>query len=241
MAGSEDSTNTERDLIAEAVEFFHSSLSSSPLRRYAGLFDAGRVASDRALKDCLLSAYQEFTVDLARWHLEFDEPKQLFERLLLAPQLVATYLYRVSRACFLREVEQVPLVIAALSKLLTGTEIYFSSEIGPGFKLIHGVGCVIGTGCKVGSSFTVYQGVTLGDKLGRDTGEQPVIGDRVIVSAGAQILGPVTIGSETVIGANSVVLDSVPSRCVAAGVPARVKISNLSDQAFDEFWVAIKG
>ncbi len=56
---------------------------------------------------------------------------------------------------------------------------------------------MIGTGCRVGSDFTVYQGVTLGDKLGRDTGKQPVIGDRVIVSAGAQVLGPVTIGSET--------------------------------------------
>lgn len=231
----------EESLIAESAEFFGSCLSASPLRRYAGLFDPRRVASDRTLKDCLASGHREFGADLARWHLAFDEPKDLFERLLLAPNLVATYMYRVSRACFLREVEQVPLVIAALSKLLTGTEIYFSAEIGSGLKLIHGVGCVIGTGCKVGSGFTVYQGVTLGDKLGRDTGRQPVIGDRVIVSAGAQVLGPVTIGSETVIGANSVVLESVPSRCVVAGVPARVKVSDLSDQAFDEFWAAIKG
>jgi serine O-acetyltransferase len=231
----------EQALIAESAEFFQASLFSSPLRRYAGLFDAERVASDQTLRDCLLSAHEDFRTDLARWQLRLEEPKELFERLLLAPQLVATYSYRVSRACFLKEVEQVPSVIAALSKLLTGTEIYYSSEIGPGLKLIHGVGCVIGTGCKVGSSFTVYQGVTLGDKLGRDTGKQPVIGDRVIVSAGAQVLGPVTIGSETVIGANSVVLDSVPGRSVVAGVPARVKIANLSDQAFGEFWAAIKG
>lgn len=233
--------STEEAVIAESAEFFRSSLSSTPLRRHAGLFDSDRVAADRALKDCLLSAHEDFTVDLARWRLEFEEPKELFERLLLAPQLAATYFYRVSHACFLREVERVPLVIAALSKLLTGTEIYFSSEIGLGFKLIHGVGCVIGTGCKIGRNFTVYQGVTIGDKLGRDTGKRPVIGDRVIVSAGASVLGPVTVGSETVIGANSVVLDSVPSRCVAAGAPAQVKVANLSDEAFGEFWASLLG
>jgi serine acetyltransferase len=233
--------STEEVLVAESAEFFRSSLSSTPLRRYAGLFDSDRIAADRPLRDCLLNGLEDFTGDLARWQLEFDEPNDLFERLLLTPQLEATYFYRVSRACFLREVEQVPLVIAALSKLLTGTEIYFSSQIGPGLKLIHGVGCVIGTGCKIGSKFTVYQGVTIGDKLGRDTGKQPVIGDRVIVSAGAQVLGPVTIGAETVIGANSVVLQSVPSRCVVAGVPAQVKIESLSDEAFGEFWAAIRG
>lgn len=232
---------TERKGIAESAEFFRSCLSPTPLGRYAELFEFDRVVSDPALKDCLSDGLADFEVDLARWQLRFDDPKDLFERLLLAPHLEATYFYRVSRACFLRNVKQVPQVIAALSKLMTGTEIYFSAEIKPGLKLIHGVGCVIGTGCKVGSHFTVYQGVTIGDKLGKDTGKQPVIGDRVIVSAGAQVLGPVTIGSETVVGANSVVLDSVPDRCVVVGVPARVKIAGLSDDAFGEFWAAIKG
>jgi serine acetyltransferase len=233
--------NTDRAWIAESAEFLRSALSSSPLGRYAGLFESDRVASDRSLEDCLLRSLEDFTADLARWQLQLDDPKDLFERLLLAPQLEATYFYRVSRACFLRGVERAPLVIAALSRLLTGTEIYFSAEIGPGLKLIHGLGSVIGTGCRIGRSFTVYQGVTIGDKLGKETGKQPVIGDRVIASAGAQVLGPVTVGSETVIGANSVVLDSVPGRCVVAGAPARIKVANLSDEAFGEFWAAIKG
>jgi serine acetyltransferase len=233
--------NTDRAWIAESAEFLRSALSSSPLGRYAGLFESDRVASDRSLEDCLLRSLEDFTADLARWQLQLDDPKDLFERLLLAPQLEATYFYRVSRACFLRGVERAPLVIAALSRLLTGTEIYFSAEIGPGLKLIHGLGSVIGTGCRIGRSFTVYQGVTIGDKLGKETGKQPVIGDRVIASAGAQVLGPVTVGSETVIGANSVVLESVPGRCIVAGAPARVKVANLSDEAFGEFWAAIKG
>ncbi len=233
--------NRDQTVIAESAEFLRLCLSSTPLRGYADLFETDRVLSDRALKDCLLEGFADFAVDLARWQLEFDAPKDLFERLLLAPHLEAPYFYRISHACFLKDVKQVPQVIATLSRLLTGTEIYFSADIKPGLKLIHGLACVIGTGCRVGSDFTVYQGVTLGDKLGRDTGKQPVIGDRVIVSAGSQVLGPVTIGSESVIGANSVVIDSVPSRSVVVGAPAKVKIANLSDQAFGEFWAAIKG
>ena len=66
-------------------------------------------------------------------------------------------------------------------------------------------------------------------------------GSRVDIGPGAVILGAVEIGDDVVIGANSVVLDSVPSRSVVAGAPAKVKISNLSDQAFGEFWSAIKG
>ena len=231
----------DRAWITESANFLRSALSWTPLRRYAELFDTDRVASDHSLGDCLQGGLEDFTADLARWRLEFEEPKDLFERLPLAPQLEATYFYRVSRACFLKEVEQAPLVIAALSRLLTGTEIYFSSEIGPGLKLIHGLGCVIGTRCRIGRQFTVYQGVTIGDKLGRETGKRPVIGDRVIVSAGAQVLGGVTIGSETVIGANSVVLESVPGRCVVAGAPARIKVANLSDEAFGEYWAGLNG
>ncbi len=94
-------------MIAESAEFLRSCLSSTPLRRYAELFESERVLSDRALKDCLLEGFADFTVDLARWQLEFDEPKDLFERLLFAPQLEATYFYRMSHACFLRDVKQV--------------------------------------------------------------------------------------------------------------------------------------
>jgi len=107
--------------------------------------------------------------------------------------------------------------------------------------VIHGVGTVIGSMCRVGSHFTAYQNVTIGDKLGRDTGKRPEVGDYVIATAGAQILGSVTVGSRSVIGANAVVLRSLPERCVAAGVPARVVVADLSDEAFGEFWASIKG
>jgi serine acetyltransferase len=72
--------------------------------------------------------------------------------------------------------------------------------------------------------------------LCRDTGKRPVI-----ATMGSQILGPVTVGSKSVIAANAVVLESVPERCVAAGVPARVVVKDLSDEAFGEYWASIKG
>jgi serine acetyltransferase len=72
--------------------------------------------------------------------------------------------------------------------------------------------------------------------LCRDTGKRPVI-----ATMGSQILGPVTVGSQSVIAANAVVLESVPERCVAAGVPARVVVKDLSDEAFGEYWASIKG
>ena len=79
------------------------------------------------------------------------------------------------------------------------------------------------------------------DPRRRHTQAGSEVGDYVIATVGAQILGPVTVGSRSVIGANAVVLESLPERCVAAGVPARVVVADLSDEAFGEFWASIKG
>jgi serine O-acetyltransferase len=92
------------------------------------------------------------------------------EQLRFHLNLQATYFYRVSHALWQRGIQWVPDVIGTVSKQITGLEIYYSAKIGPGLKIIHGVGAVIGAMCTVGSQFTIYQGATFGDKLGRDTG-----------------------------------------------------------------------
>jgi len=163
------------------------------------------------------------------------------EAMYAFPGILAITRHRIAHLLQQQGVPLLPRLISERAHTLTGIDIHPGASIGREFFIDHGTGVVIGETAVIGDRVTLYQGVTLGDKLGRDTGKQPVIGDRVIVSAGAQVLGPVTIGSESVIGANSVVLDSVPSRSVVAGAPAKVKIANLSDQAFDEFWAAIKG
>jgi len=231
----------EGEIIGASREFLTESVASTPMRRYTGLFEPDASATAAALDECIVEGFEAFRSDAWRWKWSTESPSTVFDRLRLAPNLEVPYFYRVSHALFSRRMELVPDVLAAVSRFLTGVEIYYSARIGPGLKVIHGLGTVIGARCVIGSCFTVYQGVTIGDKLGRDTGERPVIGDHVIASAGSQILGPVRIGSHTIVGANAVVLESLPERCIAGGVPAGVKRRDLSEAEFEEYWRAVEG
>jgi serine O-acetyltransferase len=229
--------------LADAADFVRTCLEATPLRRYVPRLDAEALERDRALRDCFVHSFPLFTTDVARWKWQYASPKELFERLLLAPHVQAVYFYRLSHQMYLRRLELLPDVIAALAKQLTGVEVYYSAEIGPGFKLIHGISTVIGARCRIGRFFTTYQDVTIGDKGGRVTGldQRPTIGDHVIIKSGCKVLGPITIGEKTVVGANSVVLGSLPERCVAVGAPARVKISGLTDERYADYWNSFGG
>jgi serine O-acetyltransferase len=231
--------SSDQSAIEASLAFIRSCIETTPLRAELTRFDADCASAD--VRAALAEGLDAFQSDLDRWSLRFENPSLLFDHLRLAANLQATYFYRVNHALWLRKIARVPDVIATVAKQLTGLEVYYSAKIGPGLKVIHGMGTVIGAMCTVGSHFTVYQNVTIGDKLGHDTGRRPKVGDYVIASVGAQILGPVTVGSRSVIGANAVVLESLPERCVAAGVPARVVVADLSDEAFGEFWASIKG
>ncbi len=236
-----DMTKNSEAFYEAALCFIESCLHAGPQRGFANLFERERVKENIALKDSIMESVAGFAPDLERWDWNFEEPKVLFERLLLAPNLQAVYFYRLSHALFVREVKVVPDVIAALARWMTGVEIYYSAKIGPGLRVVHGLGTVIGAHSQIGSHFTIYQGVTIGDRLGKQTGlgQRPVIGNYVVACTGAAILGPVCIGDKTIIGVNSVVLDSLPSRCIVAGSPAQVKKANLSDNGFQDFWTAI--
>ena len=97
-------------------------------------------------------------------------------------------------------------------------EIYYSSVIGEGFKINHGVGTVIGARCKIGNNCTIHQNCTLGDR----NGGRPTVGNNVIIYAGSMILGDITIGDDTIIGANSVVTKSCPPNSLIVGTPGRI-------------------
>ena len=104
----------------------------------------------------------------------------------------------------------------------TGIEIHPGARIGKNFFIDHGNGVIIGETAIVGNNVTLYQGVTLGG-TGKEHGKRhPTIGDNVMISAGAKILGSFTIGENSKIGAGSVVLEEVPPNCTVAGVPGRV-------------------
>jgi serine O-acetyltransferase len=229
--------NTEKRIDA-ALEFVVACLEASPQRKFVDLLRPGKDKTHSAVRESLADSLALFITDLARWEWRPETPGALFERLLLFPNLQVAYFYRLSHALFLRGVRLVPDIIAVLARWMTGVEIYYSAKIGPGLKVIHGLGTVIGANCRIGDNFTIYQGVTIGDKLGEQTGldQRPEIGNYVIACAGASILGPIRVGDKTVIGANAVVLKSLPGRCIAIGCPASVKVENLSDQRFDVFW-----
>ena len=133
---------------------------------------------------------------------------------LLADNSVqATVLYRVSRWLTIRRLRALSTGVHAISKLVTHADLSPRATIGPGFYLYHGLGTVIGKGTIIGQNALVCQNVT--------TGGGPTIGDDVVLWAGAKVIGRITIGDRSEIGANGVVVSDVPPDSVAVGVPAR--------------------
>ena len=112
--------------------------------------------------------------------------------------------------------------ISQLARHCTGIEIHPAAKIGRRFFIDHGMGVVIGETAEIGDDCTLYQGVTLGG-TGKDIGKRhPTLGNNVMVGAGAKVLGPVYIGSNSKIAANAVVLHSVTENSTAVGIPAKV-------------------
>ena len=108
---------------------------------------------------------------------------------------------------------------------ITGIEIHPGATIGRRFFIDHGMGVVIGETAVIGDDVTIYHGVTLGGK-GSGTGKRhPTLNDGVIVGAGAQVLGDISIGARSLIGANAVVVHDVPPDATAVGIPAVVRLS----------------
>jgi serine O-acetyltransferase len=130
--------------------------------------------------------------------------------------------YRLAHWLWLHRVPFLPRAISQLARWLTGVEIHPAASIGTGFFIDHGMGVVIGETAEIGDHVTLFQGVTLGG-TGKERGKRhPTLGSHVVVGAGAKILGGIRIGDNVKIGANSVVLKSVPSNSTVIGVPARI-------------------
>lgn len=116
--------------------------------------------------------------------------------------------------------------ISARTRRKTGVDIHPAAKIAGGVFIDHGVGVVIGETAEIGTNVVIYQGVTLGG-TGKDVGKRhPTVQDNVMISAGAKVLGPITIGHDSKIGAGSVVLKDVPPHSTVVGVPGRVVKQN---------------
>lgn len=141
---------------------------------------------------------------------------------LTYPGFKAIKAYRFAHWLYKKGWRLYPRVISQRAHRKYGIDIHPAAEIGPGLFIDHGTGVVIGETAVIGKNATIYQGATLGG-TGKDTGKRhPTLGDGVMVSAGAKVLGPVVIGDGAKIGAGSVVLHNVPSHATVVGVPGRV-------------------
>ena len=155
-----------------------------------------------------------------------DRPPQLWWVLIEMVRSTgfrAAVYYRLAHTLLLHGVPVLPSLIQAHSIRSTGADISPASKIGVGLLLPHPVGIVIGGGVVVGENCTIFQNVTCGELLRPDRDHSyPDIGDRVTLSAGAVCLGGIKVGSDSIVGANSVVTRSIPNGVVAAGAPAKV-------------------
>lgn len=155
-------------------------------------------------------------------YLKYDPAaKSIFEVALLYPGPKSLFFHRIAHSFYRSRLFFVARLVGEISRWLTGIEIHPGAKIGKRFVIDHGMGTVIGETTEIGDDCLVFQGVTLGGVDFRPVKRHPTLQDRVVVGAGAQILGPIILGEACRIGANSVVTRSVPPHTTYAGIPAR--------------------
>ncbi len=152
--------------------------------------------------------------------------RSVAEVLLFYPGLHAIWLHRLAHWFWRNDSRLIGRGISHFARWLTGIEIHPGATIGPGFFIDHGMGTVIGETAEIGADVTLYHNVTLGGVSWEKVKRHPTLEDHVVVGAGAQVLGPIVIGSYSRIGANSVVVKDVPPYSIVVGVPGRVKGRN---------------
>jgi len=148
--------------------------------------------------------------------------RSVLEVILCYPGLHAVWGHRFSHWLWAHNLKLLARWISQVFRSLTGIEIHPGAQIGSNFFIDHGMGVVIGETAEVGNGVTLYHGVTLGGVSLNKGKRHPTLEDNVVVGAGAKVLGAITIGADSRIGANAVVVKSVPPNSVVVGVPGQV-------------------
>jgi serine O-acetyltransferase len=146
--------------------------------------------------------------------------------------------HRVAHALWEQEIPLVPRTIAYASRAITGVEIHPAARIGSDFFIDHGSGVVIGETAEIGDRVTLYQGVTLGGTGFARGKRHPTLDDGVTVGSGAKLLGPVTVGRNAKVGANTVVIEDVPAQTTVVGNPGHpVRVEGRPIEGPDTDWI----
>jgi len=166
--------------------------------------------------------------------IEKDPAVKSIWEVLLYPSLFAVLNHRIAHWFYKHKRFFIARLISQISRFFTGIEIHPGAKIGRGLFIDHGMGVVIGETCEIGDNVLIYQGATLGG-TGKDTGKRhPTIGNNVVISAGAKVLGPFKVGDNAKIGAGSVVLKEVPPNCTVVGIPGRAVVKKNTEISIEE-------
>ncbi|EZH64439.1 MULTISPECIES: serine O-acetyltransferase [Geomicrobium] len=149
-----------------------------------------------------------------------------FEVILTYSGVHAIWLHRIAHWFWGKKLFLFARVLSQISRFFTGIEIHPGAQIGQRVFIDHGMGVVIGETCEIGNDVTIYQGVTLGG-TGKEKGKRhPTVEDHVLFASGAKVLGSMTIGRNSNIGAGAVVLNEVPQNSTVVGIPGRVVVQD---------------
>jgi serine O-acetyltransferase len=145
----------------------------------------------------------------------------------------AIWSHRICHLLWINDLKFLARVCSSLARLFTGVDIHPAAVLGQGVFIDHATGVVIGETAEVGDDVTIYQGVTLGGTSLERVKRHPTVGNRVTIGAGAKVLGAITIGDDSRIGANAVVVKSVPPNSVVVGVPGQIIARSRPHRASD--------
>ena len=189
-------------------------------------------STNNLVKGGIVGLFKNLRYDLNRVMENDPAARSKIEVFLLYPTIHALISYRIAHFLYTKRLFFLARLISQISRFFTGIEIHPGAKIGKGLVIDHGMGVVIGETAEIGDNVLLYHGVTLGG-TGKDKGKRhPTLGDNVIIGAGAKGLGPIYIGSNSKIGANSVVLNNVPEGATAVGIPAK-NIIKIKEEKLD--------
>ena len=166
--------------------------------------------------------FKDLKETIAAYQARDPAARSWLEILLLYPGIKAVRSHRLAHWCYRHDLKFLARAISQRSRRRTGIEIHPGATIGRRLVIDHGMGIVIGETAEIGDDCLIYHGVTLGG-TGKDVGKRhPTIGNNVLIGIGAKVLGPIKVGDNSRIAANSVVLREIPEDSTAVGIPARV-------------------
>jgi serine O-acetyltransferase len=166
--------------------------------------------------------FKNLKYDIANVIKNDPAARNALEVILLYPSIQAVISHRLAHIFYKKKMYFTARLLSQITRFTTGIEIHPGAQIGKGLFIDHGMGVVIGETAEIGDNVTIYHGATLGG-TGKDIGKRhPTVGNNVMIGSGAKLLGPINIGNNVKVGANTVVLIDVPDNSTCVGIPGRI-------------------